>query len=369
MKIAVISSHTKSLFWFRIDMMREFIKLGHSVIAIGSESELKWKTVFEKYEIKYKQLYTERNGINPFKDLRTFQELKKFMKNEKPDKVFVYQAKTIIYGCLSAKAIGITDVYPLIAGLGSIFRGNGFKNELIKITMKIGYRLACKASKKVFFQNEDDKNEFIKYKLIEKDKIVIINGSGVNLEQFVPKPLPEKITFLFIGRLIKDKGVVEYLEACKQIKIYNPNIKCLLIGPFDSNPSSLKQNELQYYIDKGIVEYFGEQIDVRPYLIECSTYVLPSYYEGIPKTILEAMAVGRSIITSDAPGCRETVIDGYNGYLVPVKDVNALVNKMKDFIEMPSINKLMAERSLKLVREKFDVKLINNSIMKTMNLI
>ncbi len=369
MKIAVLSSHTSSLFWFRMDMMKDFIKHGHSVIALGPEPELNWRSKFEEYGIQYKQLFVERNGINPFNDLRTYRELKQFMKEEKPDKVFAYQAKTVVYGSLAAKSNGITEVYTLIAGLGSIFRGEGLKNKIIKTIMKTEYRLSCNASKKVFFQNNDDKNEFINNGLIQEEKIEIINGSGVNLEKFKPEPLPDIPAFLFIGRLIKDKGVMEYLEACKRVKAEYPEVRCLLVGPYDSNPSALKPEELQPFIDQDIIEYFGEQADVRPYLKQCSTYVLPSYHEGTPKTVLEAMAIGRSIITSDAPGCRETVTDGYNGYLVPVKDIDGLTDKMKALIENSSTSKLMAEYSLRLAREKYDVNLVNESIMKTMQLI
>jgi glycosyltransferase involved in cell wall biosynthesis len=369
MKVAVLSSHTSSLFWFRMDMMKDFIKHGHSVIALGPEPESNWKSKFEENGIHYKQLFVERNGINPFSDLRTYQELKQFMKEEKPDKVFAYQAKTVVYGSLAAKANGITEVYPLIAGLGSIFRGVGLKNKIIKTIMKTEYRLACNASKKMFFQNNDDKNEFINNGLIKEDKIVIINGSGVNLEKFKPEPLPDTPAFLFIGRLIKDKGVMEYLEACKRIKAEYPEVRCLLVGPYDSNPSALQSEELHPFIEQGIIEYFGEQSDVRPYLKQCSTYVLPSYHEGTPKTVLEAMAIGRSIITSDAPGCRETVTDGYNGFLVSIKDVNGLVDKMRTLIEDQETNRIMAERSLKLAKEKYDVNIVNKSIMKTMQLI
>lgn len=369
MKIAVLSSHTSSLFWFRMDMMKEFMKCGHSVIALGPEAESKWKSRFEENGIRYKQLFVERNGINPFRDLRTYRELKQFMKEERPDKIFAYQAKTVVYGSLAAKANGISEVYPLIAGLGSIFRGRGFKNQIIKTIMKTEYSLACNASKKVFFQNNDDKNEFINSGLIKEDKVVVINGSGVNLEKFTPEVLPDKPAFLFIGRLIKDKGVMEYLEASKKIKREYPEVRCMLVGPYDSNPTALQPEELQFFIDEGIIEYLGEQSDVRPYLKQCSTYILPSYHEGTPKTVLEAMATGRSIITTDAPGCRETVIDGYNGYLVSIKDVNGITDKMRVLIEDKKTNRTMAERSLEIAEEKYDVNLVNKSIMKTMELL
>jgi glycosyltransferase involved in cell wall biosynthesis len=366
MKIAVLSSHTSSLFWFRMDMMKEFINNGHTVIAFGSEPEEEWKKKFEEYKIDYRQLYVERNGINPLKDLKTLKSLYTFMKKEKPDKVFAYQAKTVVYGSLAAKLNGVSDVYPLIAGLGSIFRGEGFKNKIVKAIMKLEYWAACKCSKKVFFQNSDDQNEFIQNGLVNKNKAVIINGSGVDLDKFKPTPLPEVPSFLYIGRLIKDKGVMEYLKACKNIKEKHPNVRCLLVGPFDSNPSALKPDELKPYIKSGVIEYFGEQNDVRPFISRCSIYVLPSYHEGTPKTVLEAMAMGRPIITSDAPGCRETVIEGLNGYLVKVKDIKGLANNMEYLISNPEICRNMGQASEKIAKEKYDVKIVNQSIIQTM---
>lgn len=369
MKVAVISSHTTSLFWFRLDMMKEFVNSCHTVIALGPDPESYWKAKFKEHNIEYKQLYVERNGINPLKDFKTLKELIKFMNKEKPDKIFVYQAKTVIYGSIAAKLNGISDVYPLIAGLGSIFRGTGFKNRIIKTILKIEYWVACKFSKKVFFQNNDDKNEFISNGLIEVDKAVIINGSGVNLEKFNQVPLPKEPAFLFIGRIIKDKGIIEYLEACREIKDKHPHIRCLLVGPYDSNPSAVKPEELKPYIDNGIIEYFGEQNDVRPFIEQCSTFVLPSYHEGTPKTVLEAMAMGRPIITSNAPGCRETVIDNVNGFLVEVRDIPGLVNKMECLVCNPNLSEKMGSASLKLATEKYDVKIVNHAIMQTMGLI
>ncbi|RDW21456.1 glycosyltransferase family 1 protein [Oceanobacillus arenosus] len=369
MKIAILSSHTSSLFWFRMDMMKDFIKEGHTVIALGSEPEENWKSQFKEHNIDYRQLNVDRNGVNPLKDLKTFRTLYKFMKKEKPDKIFAYQAKTVVYGSIAAKLNSISEVYSLIAGLGSIFRGDGFKNKIVKTIMKIEYRLACKCSKKVIFQNQDDKCEFISNGLIKEDKTAIIDGSGVNLEKFKPTPLPSSPSFLFIGRLIKDKGIMEYLEACKDVKAKYPEARCLLVGPYDSNPSALRSDELQPYINSGVIEYFGEQSDVRPFISQCSTFVLPSYHEGTPKTVLEAMAMGRSIITSDAPGCRETVTDKLNGFLVKVKDIQGLTIRMEELISSNELRIDMGKESARIAREKYDVNIINKSIMQIMGLI
>ena len=223
-------------------------------------------------------------------------------------------------------------------------------------------------SPKIFFQNNDDVKVFTDNKIIKKEKTVILNGSGVNLEKFTQKPLPDGATFLCISRLIKDKGVYEYLKAARIVKEKYSNARFLLVGPYDSNPSALKPEELQPYIDDGIIEYFGEASDVRPYLEMCNVFVLPSYREGTPKTVLEAMATGRAIITTDATGCRETVINGENGYLVPIKDVDALSTAMIDLIEKPELISQMADKGLEFVKQKFDVNIVNNIINTTMNL-
>ena len=220
----------------------------------------------------------------------------------------------------------------------------------------------------VFFQNQDDKQTLVDLGLLPIEKTVLINGSGVNLDYFTTKPLPEGTSFLYIGRLLNDKGVGEYLEASIRIKqIYGKMVRCLLVGPFDSNPSALSPENLATYLKQG-VEYFGEQTDVRPFIANCNVYVLPSYHEGTPKTVLEAMAMGRPIITTNAPGCRETVIEGINGFLVPIKNIDAIVAKMKRFIDNPGLAEIMGAESRRLAEEKFDVRKVNRLIMKTMGI-
>lgn len=369
MNILVLSSHTKSLFWYRMDMMQAFVKSGYKVYAAGPDEEQLWKDKFKEYNIGYFHISVLRTGINPFADLKTFKSIRTLLWNVKPDKIFVYQAKTIVYGCLAAKNCHVKEVYPMIAGLGSIFRSSGFKNMFARPIMYLLYKLAFECSQKVFFQNEDDKRFFLKRRIISPNKIVLINGTGVNLEIFKFVPLPSQITFLFIGRLLKDKGIREYLNACEIIKSKYPFIRCLLVGPYDTNPSAITSKDLKPYIEKEIVEYFGEQFDVRPYLEQFTTYVLPSYHEGTPKTVLEAMAMGRAIITTDAPGCRETVKNGINGFLVKVKDVKDLVDKMEFIILHPEINRQFGKSSFELAIEKYDVDKINHKIMSIMGLL
>ncbi len=366
--IMVLSCHTHSLFWFRIDMMKSFLDKGYRVVAVGQEPEADWEKKFSEMGIRYRQLYAERNGTNPIKDLKTLKSIRKIIDEEKPDKIFCYQAKTVIYGCLAAHSRKIDEVYPLIAGLGSVFRGSGLKNQVIRKILKTEYRTALKHVQAVIFQNPDDMGCFVDQRIVSKEKCRMINGSGVDTAKFIPTALPEVPAFLMITRLIRDKGVQEYLDACRAIKKKFPAARCLLVGPFDTNPSAIQPEELQKYIDDGSVEYFGEQSDVRPYLEQASMFVLPSYHEGTPKTVLEAMACGRAVITTDAPGCRETVEDGVNGLLIPIKDTEALVSAMEQLINNIPLCEQMGAEGRKIAVEKYDVNRVNADIANIMKL-
>ena len=368
-KTLILSSHTPSLFWFRVDLMKDMQAEGYEVYAAGQMPESEWAERFKGIGVTYKQITVSRNGLNPMGDLASLKDIKRLLQEIKPDKIFVFQAKTVAYGCMAAHSLGITEVYTLIAGLGSIYLGHGLKNKLVKTVMSALYKQAFRKSKKVFFQNNDDKQTMLDEGLLKEDKIVMIHGSGVNVESFVPTELTAIPTFLFIGRLIRDKGVGEYLDACKIIKAeYGDKVRCLLVGPYDSNPSALKPEELQPLVDSGIIEYFGEQRDVRPYISQCSIYVLPSYHEGTPKTVLESMAMGRAIITSNAPGCKETVVDGANGYLTKVKDADDVAEKMRILIDHPETVSSMGKKSREMACEIFDVKKVNDTILRTMGM-
>lgn len=368
MTIAVVSSHTHSLFWFRMNMMEDFIAAGYQVIALGQEPEENWRGQFAERGIEYRQLYVERNGLNPLHDLKTLVQLYRFLKETRPDKVFCYQAKTVIYTCLAARLLHIRQIYPLIAGLGSVFRSCTWKGRMLKRVMAAEYRLALKGSRAVMFQNPDDMAQFTENKIVDGGKCRIIHGSGVDLDHFSPMPQPERPAFLLIARLLKDKGIVEYLKACRRIRQANSEVRCMLVGPFDTNPSALKPEEIKEYIDDGTVEYFGEQEDVRPFLAQASVFVLPSYHEGTPKTVLESMACARAVITTDAPGCRETVTDGVNGFLVPVGDWQAVAEKMELMISQPDLVREMGQKGRRLAEKIYDVKKVNQAIMEIMEI-
>lgn len=366
--VLVLSSHTPSLFWFRTDMMRAFRERGWRVVAAANEAEALWAARFRENGVEYRQIAVARNGTDPLRDLGTLRSIRALLKELRPDRIFTFQAKTVIYGALAARSLGLGEVYPLIAGMGSLFLSDSVKARAVRAVLTAEYRLALRRCPAVFFQNGDDEALFRALGIITGQKTVRLNGSGVNTERFVPTPLPERPAFLCISRLIRDKGVGEYLEASRRLRRERPDARCLLVGPFDTNPSAITKEELDAYIGDGSVEYFGEQEDVRPYLAQASVYVLASYREGTPKTVLEAMACGRAVITTDAPGCRETVTDGDNGLLVPVRDAEALLGAMRRLLDEPETLRRMGERGRALAEEKFDVRRVNADICRTMGI-
>ena len=368
MKVLILSSRASSLVQFRTDMICDIIARGHQVIAAAPEPEIQWSGRLAKLGAGYRSINIDRTGLNPIDDIKGLFSLYKLIKKEKPQVIFSYQAKTVIYGSIAAWMGGVQNINALLAGLGSAFRSTNANNTIIKKVLCLQYRFALSKCKNVFFQNHDDLNEFTKIGLVAKEKVTIINGSGVNLERFSPQPMPDNNVFLFVGRLIRDKGIMEYLEAAKKVKLKYPEAKIMVLGSFDTNPTAIEPEDLQPYVDNGFVEYLGETEDVRPFLKDCSVFVLPSYHEGTPKSVLEAMATRRPIITTDAPGCRETVIDGVNGFLVPVKDVDGLVDKMVWMIEHRSDAEKMAEQSLRICKDKYDVRKVNALLIKTMGL-
>lgn len=366
MKIVIIAGYTKSIISFRGDLIRAMVQAGHEVITAGPE-------VGHEEEIAalgatYVQIPLKRAGMNPLKDLALLLHLRKLLKREQPDVVLSYTIKPVIYGSIATKLAGIRNVFSMVTGLGYVFTAKGLKAAIIRTLSKSLYYVALKCCNHVFFQNPDDRNEFVQSKLIKERKCVLINGSGVNLEYYQPAPLAGEPVFLMICRLLRDKGVLEYMQAAQQVKQLYPKARFQLLGPYDPNPSAVSYEDLKPYLDRDIIEYLGEKQDVRPFIRDCSIYVLPSYREGTPRSVLEAMAMGRPIITTDAPGCKETVSHMVNGLLVTVKDVQSLADAMIWMIEHEDQVEIMSQRSLEMCQVKYDVNKINKVIMDTLGL-
>ncbi len=257
----------------------------------------------------------------------------------------------------------------MITGLGYGFGGLSWVQRSIGRVVQGLYRLALRQAAGVMFQNPDDWDLFIRLGLVPPTlPITLINGSGVDLERYALSQLPEAPVFLLIARLLADKGLREYDQAARRLKARYPQARFLLGGDLDRNPLGIRAPELADWQADGTIEYLGHLDEVHPAFAAARVYVLSSYREGTPHTVLEAMAMGRPIVTTDAPGCRETVVDGVNGFLVPVRDAAALEHAMERFILQPDRAERMGAESLRLAREKYDAHKVNAVIMEAMGL-
>lgn len=362
MKYIVVSPKNRTVYNFRGDLIREIIQSGNEVIVTGPN-----RIDVDKIEALgagFVEIPVNKNGLNPLADLQYLRTLIGLFRKEKPDVVFGYTSKPVIYGSIAAKLAKVSHIAAMVTGAGYAFTAKTAKAKMIKLIMSVLYKTAFACADIVIFQNSDDKDQFVKEKLVREDKSKIVNGSGVNMEKFSVAPYPERITFFMLSRVMYSKGIREYLEACELVKAKYPEVRCMLLGACEGIQDSLSEEALKPYIDRGIIEHFGETDRVADYYAQCSVYVLPSYREGTPRTVLEAMAMGRAIITTDAPGCRETVIDGETGYLVPVQDGKAVAEKMMDFFEHPEKITEMGKKSLGYCCRKFDVKKVNEDMCK-----
>lgn len=368
-RVLVLGSFAESLVNFRGALLRDFVSLGHKVYACAPNASKEIQDKLSQLGVEYRDVYLSRTGVNPVDDVRTFLSFYNLMRRTKPDIFLGYTIKPVVYGSLAARLTGVSGIFSIITGLGYAFSCRNLRQRFVGAMVRVLYKISLNCNKKIYFQNPDDCNYFNQLRLLRReDQAVLINGSGVNVSDFKITPVPTDVSFLLIARLLKDKGIYEYVEAARIVKAKYPEIVFRLVGWIDENPDSIKKSDLNSWIVDGIIDYLGKLDDVRPALTASSVYVLPSYREGTPRTVLEAMAMGRPIVTTDAPGCRETVKEGENGFLVPLKDVNALACAMERFILQPELIEKMGRRSREIAIEKYDVHKVNAVIMKTMGL-
>ena len=278
--------------------------------------------------------------------------------------------KPVIYGSITARLSGVTKIFSLVAGLGYTFSSNEdsftVRQILLRAFATTLYRIAFTCCDKVFFQNKEDIDEMVQARCLPRSKAVCLSGTGVNLDTLRPRPMPcGPITFLLMARLLKQKGIREFAAAAEILKSQGRSCRFLLLGGLDPNPNGLSENEVLAWVENGTLEWQGHVNNVLPFVEQSHVFVLPSYYrEGVPRSAQEAMALGRPVITTDNVGCRETVIDGVTGFMVPPRNVEALVEAMKCFIDEPELIETMGFRSRELVERKFDVRKVNATILR-----
>lgn len=378
-KFLLISSFLPSVLNLRGKLLEDIQNKGYEIHIVApnleeSTSDLK---SLELRGYKVHEAFIQRTGTNPVADVKTLFSLYKIIRFIHPDYVLAYTIKPVIYGLMAAWLAKTPYRFALIPGIGYAFQNvdQGTSRTFFQKAVHMLYKQALSHTNKVFFQNPDDYNLFNSLHLIGKSTLpVIVNGSGVHVDDFPLVELPRnnygdlKVSFLLIARLLGDKGIREYAEAAKIIRKSYPDIEFHLVGWIDTNPTAITQDELDRWIKDQTITFWGKLDDVRPVIAQSSVYVLPSYREGTPRTVLEAMSMGRAIITTDAPGCRETVVHGENGFLVEVKSVKSLVDAMKQFIDKPELIEKMGKSSREIILKKYDVRLVNNHMIKEMGL-
>jgi len=306
----------------------------------------------------------ERSGLNPFADFRLLLRYRSILQRLRPIAYLGFTIKPNIYGSLAARSAGVPAI-PNISGLGTVFIKRGL---LLGLVSRL-YRAALRGAPVVFFQNPDDRALFVERRFVRPHQARLLPGSGVDLDRFKPVPLPAgPVTFLFIGRLLGDKGVRELVEASRIVRKQGDDIRIRLLGPLDEgNRTAISRAELDQWIGEGLVAYLGETEDVRPFIEDATAVVLPSYREGLPRSLLEAAAMGRPLIATDVPGCREVVADGVNGFLCRVNEPESLAAALLRFADLPVVARsAMGSESRRKVEERFSESVVTAAYLEAL---
>jgi glycosyltransferase involved in cell wall biosynthesis len=368
-RLMIFGSHARSLVNFRGPLIFSLAKCGYEIVAVAPDIDKETADALNQLGAKSREIPLQNVSINPLALLRSLRATRMLVRQERPDVLLAYTITPIIVAALVGHAERVSKVISLITGAGYAFTSGREPTRLIsRAAASLLYRLALKRSHVIVFQNPDDEALFRRLHLVSRDQTThIVNGSGVDLDHFYLAPLPKRTAFLMIARLLKDKGIREFADAAKRLKVKHPEIPILLVGDLDPSPDSLSREELDELVRSGI-DYKGYLTDVRPMIATASVYVLPSYREGTPRSVLEAMAMGRAIITTDAPGCRETVRNEENGLLVPPRNADSLYQAMLRFVDEPGLAAAMGPASRKLAEEKYDVHQVNANLFRAAGL-
>ena len=368
MKVLIALNSSWNLLNFRAGLIRALVAAGYEVVAIAPVDA--YSARLSELGCRFVALPMDNKGTHPLHDLLLFLQFWLLLRGERPDVLLAYTVKPNVYGSLAAGLLGI-PVVNNIAGLGAVFIKGGWLARLVRGL----YRLALRRSAKVFFQNRDDRALFDDAGLIKPEKTDLLPGSGIDLARFSAeekssmlsaKDVGRPFRFLLIARMLRDKGVVEYVAAAKQVRARWPNVECALLGFLDvQNPAAISTEEMNAWVAAGDVHYLGVSDDVRLEIAQADCIVLPSYREGTPRTLLEAAAMAKPIITTDAVGCREVVDDGVNGYLCQVRDADDLAAKMHAMLGLSVAERAaMGQAGRKKMELQFDEKIVINKYLQ-----
>lgn len=374
MRIAIIGTTAASMISFRKELIKLLCSHGHEVyaFAIDYDDEVKHKIRgYGAIPVDYK---FSRTGLNPFTDIINTLRLSKTLKNINPDLVFSYFSKPVIFGTIAAKLAGITKINAMLEGLGYFFTSSGKKDSLKVIILReiliVLYRFSFRYVDNLIFLNADDKKDLLEDARINVKNVSVLGGIGLDINEYpYVAPPTNPVSFIFVARFLQEKGVYEFIQAAKIVKDKFPDTHFYMLGDLDvHNPGSLTIDSFNQLKNSGIIELPGHVENVQDWLAKASVFVLPSYREGFPRSTQEAMAMGRAVITSDVPGCRETVIDGVNGFLIQARAPADLAEKMLRFLDDPKLITVMGAASHEIARLRFDSEVVNDKLLSILKL-
>jgi glycosyltransferase involved in cell wall biosynthesis len=372
LRVLVLSSLSHSLLNFRGRLLSAMVSEGHDVVACAPDRDEDVVRRLASMGVRFAQTPMARAGNSVIDDLRTLGHIIALILSERPSVILAYTQKPIIFGGIAARLLGGCNFYALVSGLGYVFSPAADHRRVLRRLVCQLYRAALKRAAGIFVFNASDRADMLELGIISPEhRVVQVPGSGVDLSYFSSSPLPSgSPTFLMIARLMRDKGVAEYIEAAREVRLTNPDTLFLLLGRCeDENPTGIKPKQLAQMLKGSPVERFDETDDIRPYLAACTAFVLPSYYrEGLPRTILEAMATGRGVVTTNLPGCRDAVRDGINGLLVPPRDARELARAMRTLANDRTVAELMGARGRAIAEQEYDVRRVNALLLSEMGL-
>jgi len=362
--ITICSNTSWYLYNFRMGLIRAFQEQGYQIVLIAPKDD--YSDRLEGLGCKHYHIDIDNKGTNPIEDTKLLYQFYQLFKTIKPDMVLIYTIKPNIYGGIVSKILNIPTIN-VIAGLGTVFLNDNLSSKIARWLYKVSF-----SGNQVLFENEDDCKEFLAQNIVKKSQTVLIPGSGINTEAFQPKYIPsnnKNLIFLLIARLIKDKGVVEYIDAIKSIRTKHPTVEFKILGSYYfGNPSSISEDEVKGWVDDGIIEYLGYTDAVLEEIEKADCIVLPSYREGLSRVLLEGASMSKPIITTDVTGCRDVVDDGENGYLVSPKDSQSLAIAIEKMIALSDKERrAMGQKGRLKVIKEFDEKIVIKHYLKVIN--
>ncbi len=372
MKIAVISNQAFTLLNFRGPLLTEMVRRGHEVLAFAPNHDADTRAALRAMGVAPVDYPLDRAGSNPLRDFATILNLYRLLRRHRPDICFSYIIKPVIYGTIAAWLAGVRHRYGMIEGLGFSFTptpDRSLRKQILQRVIATLARFSMAHIDRLIFLNPDDLEEFVSGRMIAAERTGLLGGIGVDLMDWKQTPLPEgPVTFILVARLLRDKGIDDYVAAARILRASYPAARFLLLGGLDENPAAITRAEVESWVAEGLIEWPG-QVVVKLWLAQAHVFVLPSYYrEGIPRSTQEAMAMGRPVITTDVPGCRETVIEGLNGFMIPARDPKALAAAMRRFLDNSSLIAKMGQESRRLAEERFDVHIQNRKLLAYMGI-